>query len=349
MRSFYHPDQSLHDPQQFMRVGRISDPKDLPSRTEALLGALAARGLTPETPPDCGLDPILAIHTRPYVDFLMTAHARWSKLPGAGPEVLPNVSPYWNGRPEWPARPPCRSGSVVAQAGYYMGDLAVPIGPETWTSAQRSAHTAVAAADAVIAGEPGAFALCRPSGHHSRADRATGFCYLNNAAIGAQRLRGRFGRVAVLDVDAHHGDGTQEIFYHRGDVQTVSVHVDPEDYYPYYIGYADEEGVEAGAGFNLNLPVAPGTGDAIFLEAVDTGLARIRDYGAEALVLSLGYDAHQDDPLSKLKVTTDAFRAIGAKVRAFGLPTLVVQEGGYQVSIIGDCLGQFLDGFAEGT
>lgn len=349
MRSFYHPDQSLHDPQQFMRVGRISDPKDLPSRTEALLGALAARGITPETPPDCGLEPILAIHTRPYVDFLMTAYARWSQLPGAGPEVLPNVSPYWNGRPEWPARPACRSGSVVAQAGYYIGDLAAPVGPQTWTSALRSAQTAVAGADAVMAGAEGAFALCRPSGHHSRADRATGFCYLNNAAIGAQRLRDKFDRVAVLDVDAHHGDGTQEIFYHRGDVQTVSVHADPEDYYPYYIGYADEEGVEAGAGFNLNLPVAKGSGDAAFLAAVDQGFARIRDFGAEALVLSLGYDAHMDDPLSQLTVTTEAFRAIGAKVRQFGLPTLIVQEGGYQVSIIGDCLGQFLDGFAAGT
>ncbi|WP_209425407.1 histone deacetylase family protein [Pararhodobacter sp. SW119] len=348
MRAFFDPEQSRHDPQQFMQLGRISDPKDLPSRTEALLTALSRRGITPEAPPDYGLDPILAIHTRPFVEYLSSAYERWSQLPDAGPEVLPNASPYWNGRPEWTARPPCRSGSIVAQTNYFLGDLAVPIGPATWTSALRSAHTAVAGADAVIDGAGPAFALCRPSGHHARADRASGFCYLNNAAIGAERLRGRYKRVAVLDVDAHHGDGTQEVFYRRSDVITASVHVDPVHYYPFFTGYADEEGVGDGTGFNLNLPVAPGSDNATFLATIDTALARIRDFGAEALVVSLGYDAHAEDPIGLLKVTTEGFRAVGARVRDFSLPTLVVQEGGYQVSVIGDCLGEFLDGLRGG-
>lgn len=347
MRAFFHPDQSLHDPQQFMRVGVISDPKDLPSRTDALLGALAKQGIAPELPEDYGLDPALTIHTKPFLDFLATAYERWRVIPGAGPEVLPNVSPYWNGRPEWQSRPPCRSNSVVAQAGYYLGDLAVPMGPNTWKSALRSSHTATAAADAVIDGAGVAYALCRPSGHHARTDRASGFCYLNNSSIAAQRLRSRYAKVAVLDVDAHHGDGTQEIFYRRSDVLTVSVHVDPESYYPFYIGYADEHGYGEGEGYNVNIPVAPKSGDAVYHAAIERGLEKIRSFGAEALVVALGYDSHKDDPIGLLDVSTDGFRGIGERIRTIGLPTVVVQEGGYQVSVIGDCLEQFLKGLSR--
>jgi acetoin utilization deacetylase AcuC-like enzyme len=344
MRAFYHPDQSLHDPQQFMQVGRIREPKDLPSRTAALLGALAKRGIKPEQPADYGTAPALTVHTQPFLDFLQSAYERWRKVPEAGPEVLPNVSAYWNGRPEWPHRPPCRSNWIVAEAGYYLGDMAVPIGPNTWTSAIRSNHTAVAAADAVLGGEQHAYALCRPSGHHARADRATGFCYLNNTATVAERLRTRYGKVAVLDVDAHHGDGTQEIFYRRADVLTVSIHVDPNTYYPYYIGYADEHGHGEGEGFNVNIPLAPKANDTTFHKAVDEALARIRSYGAEALVVALGYDSHREDPIGLLDVSTEGFRGIGERVRAAGLPTVIVLEGGYQVTVIGDCLGEFLGG-----
>jgi acetoin utilization deacetylase AcuC-like enzyme len=344
MRAFYHPDQSLHDPQQFMQVGRIRAPKDLPSRTEALLGALSRRGIVPEAPADYGAAPALAVHTGPFLDFLQSAYERWRELPEAGPEVLPNVSPYWNGRPDWPHRPPCRSGSIVAEAGYYLGDLAVPVGPDTWASAIRSNHTAVAAADAVIGGDRLAYALCRPSGHHARADRASGFCYLNNTATVAARLRSRYGKVAVLDVDAHHGDGTQEMFYARADVLTVSIHVDPNSYYPYYTGYADERGHGEGEGCNVNIPLQPKASDAAFHAAVDDGLRYIRAFGAEALVVALGFDSHREDPIGLLDVSTEAFRGIGARVTAAGLPTVVVQEGGYQISVIGDCLGQFLDG-----
>ncbi|MDX6749820.1 histone deacetylase family protein [Geminicoccaceae bacterium 1502E] len=347
MRAFFHQDQHLHAPQQFMRAGVISDPKDLPARVDALLGALAERGITPETPRDQGLEPLLAIHTKPYLDFLASAHDRWQQIPGAGPEVLPNVSPYWNGRPEWPHRPACRSSSVVAQAGHYLGDLAVPLGPQTWRSSLASSHTALAAADAVIDGAAEAYALCRPSGHHARADRASGFCYLNNSAIAAERLRTRFGRVAVLDVDAHHGDGTQEIFYRRSDVLTVSVHVDPDAYYPFYTGYADERGSGEGEGFNRNLPLPPGASDRQMHEAVAEALKEIGAFRPDALVIALGYDSHEHDPIGLLKVTTGGFEGIGRQIGAMGLPTLVVQEGGYQISVIGDCLGRFLDGLLD--
>jgi len=167
MRAFFHAEQHLHDPKQFMRVGRIADPTDLPSRTEALIGALARKGITPETPQDFGTAPALTIHKAHYLDFLATAYERWVKLPNAGPEVLPNVSPYWNGSPDRDGRPPCRTSHIVAEAGYYLGDLAVPIGPHTWRSALRSTHTAPGTrASSARTGPPAsAISTTRPSPH----------------------------------------------------------------------------------------------------------------------------------------------------------------------------------------
>ncbi|MBV0893307.1 histone deacetylase family protein [Paracoccus sp. Z118] len=344
MRAFYHPDQAIHDPKQFMRFGRLCDANDVPARTEQLLAALSRLGLSPEQPRDYGRTPAEAIHAAHYLDFLQSAYTRWVKLPEHGPEVLPNTFPYWNGDPSRDARPPCPTDQLMAQAGYYMGDLAVPIGEPTWTSALRSSHTATAGADALIGGERLAYALCRPSGHHCRADRASGFCYMNNAAIAAQRLRGKFSKVAVLDIDAHHGDGTQEIFYRRNDVLTVSVHVDPDHYNPFFTGRTHERGHGAGEGFNINIPLAPESGDAEFLAGVKQGADAVTDFGADALIVGLGYDTHVEDPLSIVKVTTSAFHAAGEIIGAVGIPILVVQEGGYQVSVIGDCLEGFVEG-----
>ncbi|GGH20700.1 acetylpolyamine amidohydrolase [Alsobacter metallidurans] len=346
MKAFFHPAQRLHEPRQFMRSGVISDPKDVADRVAPLLAALGRHGVSVTEPADYGVKLALSVHSPAYVEFLRSAFERWSALPNAGPEVLPNVFPYWNGDPGRAGRPPCPSPSIIAQAGWYMGDLAVPIGPHTWRSALASTHTAVAAADAALDGERYAYALCRPSGHHSRGDRASGFCYLNNSAIAAERLRGRYGKVAVLDVDAHHGDGTQEIFYRRDDVLTVSVHVDPQGYYPFFTGYEHETGHGAGEGFNRNLPLAVGSGDAAFLAAVDAGIKAVTTFGAQALVLALGYDGHKDDPITALTLTTGVYRAIGERIAPLGLPTVVVQEGGYQVSVIGDCLDAFLAGLS---
>ena len=349
MRAFYHPDQAVHAPQQYMRFGRIVPVKDLPVRTERLLGALSSRGIVPERPAAQGIAPALAVHTPAYLDFLRTAWDRWARLPDHGPEVWPNTFPYWSGRPEETARPDCPARGLVGQVGWYLGDLSVPLGPDSWTSILRSCETAVSGADALLAGEGAVYALCRPSGHHARADRATGFCYVNNAAVAAQRLRGRFGRVAVLDVDAHHGDGTQTIFYGRPDVLTVSVHGDPSDYYPFFTGYASETGFGAGEGFNLNLPLPHGAGGDAMAAAVEAASARIAGFGAEALVVALGYDAHRLDPIGVLALEAVDFARIGRQVRALGLPTLLVQEGGYAIDAIGDCLGAVLDGFAGGT
>lgn len=345
MHVFYHPDQALHAPRQFMRYGELAAPTDVPARTEALLDALRRLRLTLEAPKDHGRAPASAVHPVHYLDYLETAFARWQALPVHGPEVLPNTFPA---QPGPDPRPPCPTDHLIAQTGYYLGDLAVPVSAFTWISALRSTHSAAAAADALIGGARAAYALCRPSGHHCRADRASGFCYLNNAAIAAQRLRTRFARVAVLDIDAHHGDGTQAIFYDRPDVLTVSVHVDPDAYYPFFTGRTHERGRGAGEGFNRNIPVPPGAGDAAFLDALRAGLAEIAAFRAEALVLALGFDSHVDDPLSLLKVTTAAFGAAGAEVAGAGIPVAVVQEGGYQVSVLGDCLEGFLGALQAG-
>jgi len=341
----------LHTPQQFMRLGRLSAPTDLPSRAESLQGALAARGIKVEAPADYGRKPLESIHSADYMNYLETAYARWQSLkaPGVdpGPEVLPNLSPYYNGRIEQAGRGPCPSPSIVAQTGYYLSDLSCPIGPQTWRSALRSTHSAVAAADHVASTGGMAYALCRPSGHHAHRDRAGGFCYLNSSAAAASRLLQTWSKVAVLDVDAHHGDGTQNIFYQRSDVMTVSLHADPSAYYPFYTGYAEERGQGQGEGYNLNLPLPHGSGNDPFLAALDTALTALGGYAPEALVLALGFDTYKDDPISVLKLDIGAYRDIGARVASLGVPTVVVQEGGYMVQAIGPALDAFLQGMGH--
>ncbi|MGJ7580380.1 histone deacetylase family protein [Variovorax sp. RHLX14] len=348
MKAFFTDDQLLHDPQQYMRLGRIHKPADLPSRAHALRDALASRGIALEAPAEYGRAPLEGVHSADYLDYLETAYALWRelKMRGVEPgiEVLPNLSPYHSGVPGV-ARAPCPSPSVVARTGYYISDLSCPLGPHSWRSILRSAHTAVAAADAVLESGGAAYALCRPSGHHAHRDRAGGFCFVNNSAVAAHRLWERHGRVAVFDVDAHHGDGTQHIFYARDDVMTVSIHADPANYYPFYTGYAHERGVGAGEGFNLNLPLPHGASNDVFLQAVDQGTVALREFKPEALVLALGFDSYKDDPISVLKLDLDAYRHIGERVGALGLPTVVVQEGGYMVEAIGPALDMFLSGF----
>ena len=355
MRAFYHPAQAAHDPQQYMRFGRVVAPKDVPARTEALLGALQSLGITPEQPSGDHPDARQAVHTRGFLHFLESAWQRWQQLPEKGPEVWPNTFPYsipttqsprrggpWSGRPEDLARPECPSEGLIAQAGWYLGDLSVPIGPDTWLSARESCNTAIAAADAVRNGERVVYALCRSSGHHARTDRASGFCYVNNTAAAAQRMRSTFNRVAILDVDAHHGDGTQQIFYARADVLTISLHADPRNYYPFFTGYQSEQGIGAGTGYNVNLPLAHGSGGDVMHAAVDRAADRIRAFNADALVVALGFDAHARDPIGVLKLESADFGGVGERINALALPTVIVQEGGYAVDALGACLGAFL-------
>ena len=197
----------------------------------------------------------------------------------------------------------------------------------------------------VLAGDPVAYALCRPPGHHAFADMAGGFCFLNNSAIAAERLRSVHPRIAILDVDVHHGNGTQAIFYRRADVMTVSVHVDPRHYYPFFWGHAEERGEGEGEGFNVNVPLPLGTGDDDWLAALARTLPLLEAHAPGALVVALGLDAYKDDPLQGMNISTAGFARIAACIAELGLPTVLVQEGGYPQPQLGANLASFLGGF----
>lgn len=345
MKLFFSPRQLEHRPQQYFRFGKIGTPVENPDRMETLAVALAERGMERLEPADHGLEPILRVHDAGYVDFLATIWAQWRAMPDAGPEVLPNIHPYRGAGADLIRRDRPRNTGPIGLVGYHVGDMSCAMGEGTWPAALASAHTALSGAGAILAGERSAFALCRPPGHHCYRDRANGFCFLNNAAIAAEALRSRFGRVAILDFDTHHGDGTQAIFYGRGDVLVASCHTDPSDYYPFFAGFADERGHGAGEGANLNVTLAPGAGDAAFLDAVAALAQAARDFRADALILSAGWDAHRDDPLSKLQVTTDAYARVAEICAGLALPTLIVQEGGYSLAAIAEAAPRFLDAF----
>ena len=344
MLVFWNQVQLRHAPRFFLLRGQVRPHFDVPARAEALLAACRDLGLTVATPPEADPAALRAVHGAAYLDFLRRAAVEWAALPGTGEEVLPNAFPS----PEALASGGRLPAGLVGQVGWYGTDLACPIGPHTWEAAEAAAAGAIAAAD-VAAGGGNAYALARPPGHHAYAARAGGHCYLNNAAIAAERLRARgVARVAVLDIDSHHGNGTQGVFWEQRDVLFVSVHGDPNGYYPWYTGHADERGGGGGEGCNLNLPLPLGTGDDGWLAAIDTGISAIRRFGAEALVVSLGFDASRDEPLNALAVTEDGFARAGAAIGALRMPTAIVQEGGYNLAVIGGLLRRFLGGFGEG-
>jgi acetoin utilization deacetylase AcuC-like enzyme len=340
MKAFADPAQELHSPRFFLMRGRVRPNFEVPARAASLAEGLKRLGIAPEQPPPAPRSALEAVHAPDFLDFLRDAPAGWAALPDPGEEVVGNMHPS----PEMVAEAARLPRGLVGQVGWYTADTACPIGPHTWRASIGAAACALAAAQEAASGRT-AYALCRPPGHHAYAARAGGHCYLNNAAIAAQALReAGAGRVAVLDIDSHHGNGTQGIFWERGDVLTVSVHGDPDGYYPWYVGRAHERGAGAGAGAgcNLNLPMPQGTGDAAWLEAIGTGLAAIRQFGAEALVVSAGFDASEHEPLGYLRVTEDGFARAGALIARAGLPAAIVQEGGYNVDLIGTLLARFL-------
>ena len=336
MKVFYAPVQKTHDPDTFLVAGAQRPIPEVPERADRLLAAVERFGLRAQAPADHGLAPLAAVHTPEYLEFLQHIHGEWQAM-GGSKEVVPNVHPD--------RRDGVYPGSPVGRAGYHLADTACPIGASTWRAVRTSAHAAVSAAHEVLAGAPHAYGLCRPPGHHAFADMAGGFCYLNNAAIAAQILRTAGHRVAVLDVDLHHGNGTQGVFYRRDDVLTVSVHVDPDTFYPHFWGHAAERGEGPGLGYNLNLPLQRSGGDAEFLEALDAALRRIDAFAPDVLVLALGLDASVDDPFGGLRVSQDGFEAIGARIGAGGQPVVLIQEGGYISDSLGDNLYRFLGGF----
>ncbi len=356
MKVFFSKTQLDHQPTQYGVHGKLVRPLENPNRAETLIESLARLGLAADEPAAADRAAIERVQQGHYLDFLENAFERFQTLPNAGPEVIPNVHPYFAAdRPYAPsplasgARPAPRTTGIIGQTGWYVGDLSCAMTEGTAAAAFASAASAIAATHTVLSGETSAFALCRPPGHHAYPDRASGFCFLNNAAIAAELLRETFGKVAIIDFDTHHGDGTQTIFYARGDVFFGSVHTDPSAYYPHFLGYADETGVGAGEGANLNLPLAFGSGDVDFLGAVETLAKRAVEFGAEAVVISAGWDAHQSDPLSKLAVTSAAYPRAGEILGRLKLPTVIVQEGGYSLTAVSEAAPAFVSAFMDAS
>lgn len=336
MKAVYGEQQAAHDPQFFLVKGEPRQSTEQPERARRLLAGVNRLDLELLAPHDFGAAPRAAVHESRYLDFLECAHREWGALPDSSPEVVANIHPM-NRRMNYPQ-------SIIGRAGWHMADTACPLGEHTFSAACVSANTALTAARLVLDGERFSYALCRPPGHHAYADMAGGFCFLNNVAIAAQYARSRHSRVAILDVDVHHGNGTQGIFYQRSDVLTVSLHTDPANFYPFFWGHANETGEAEGEGYNFNLPLTPLSGDDVFLAALDKAGKAIADFDPGLLLIALGLDASESDPLRGLSVTTPGFRRIGAAVAAMGFPTVFIQEGGYLSGALSDNLSAVLEG-----
>jgi acetoin utilization deacetylase AcuC-like enzyme len=317
------------------------------ARGDLIREALAEAGFPIVPPADHDPAHLHRLHDPAMVDYLREAYDRWAAYgyfddPGQR-RVVPYIFPLPQAVADRPFRLPA---APSARAGVYTTDTTTLIGPGTYQAALAAADAALTAAELVLAGAPAAYAACRPPGHHAGRAFFGGSCYLNNAALAAQHLRdGGLGRVAVIDLDAHHGNGTQDIFYDRADVVYASVHVDPgEGWFPHFVGFADEEGRGPGAGANCNRPVAPQCGDGPWLEAVASLCAAAGP--GDALVVSLGVDGAAGDPESPLGISSDGFRRAAEALAALHLPTVFVQEGGYDLARLGALVVGTLSAFA---
>lgn len=323
---------------------------EVPERVDRILAALSGPGFQTTEAVAHDDSVLYAVHDPAFVHHLATVHAEWMRSEIPGLVGQDRVVPYMFATAAMldgiPGRIP---RAVHARAGSYAFDTMTPVGPGTWTAARAAVDCALTAVDLVAAGASSAYALCRPPGHHVTRSAYGGSCYLNNAAVAAQALRvSGHERVAVIDVDAHHGNGTASIFYDRGDVFYGSVHVDPgAGWFPHVVGFADETGTGAGAGATLNVPLAPGTGDPEWLAGVVQLAEAVKGHGSTALVVSLGVDAAVDDPESPLRVTRDGYRHTGALLADLALPTVLVQEGGYHLETLGSLVLAFLKPFSR--
>ena len=340
MRIFHDAGHARHDAQSELHEGRLVRSFECPERMERILAALAQAGFDPPSRPDpVPLEALARVHDPAYLRFLETAHDRWVAEHGGG-EALPFAWPVPGMRRTDPPE------DIDGALGHYNFSVDTCITAGMWAAALGAAGCAHAGAGAVAAGGGPAFALARPPGHHAHADLYGGYCYLNNAAIAAETLiAAGAARVAVLDIDYHHGNGTQAIFYERADVFVASIHADPRAEFPYFLGHADETGTGAGAGANLNLPLPAGTDAPAWMAALDAALARVADHRAEALVVSLGVDTFEGDPISRFRLATADFPGLGARLARAGRPTLFVMEGGYAVDALGANVAAVLGGF----
>ena len=346
--TFWSPDHELHDP------GTLPTPpgseqhyySEVPERGRVLLTAVGAADLGPVVEATIDDESVItaaeAVHDPELVTFLRTMHDRFRSAEGwpADRPVIPDTFPH--------SRDPSveRSTSLWAETGRRCADTSAPVFAGTWRAVLGSARAALAAGRHVADGGPAAYAMCRPPGHHAGRSRYGGFCYLNNAAIVAQQLTATRKRVAVVDIDLHHGNGTQDIFWDRADVLYASLHADPSYEYPYYAGFADETGGGQAAGATCNIPLPDGCEPAEYLQALGRVVEAVSRFGAQALVLSLGADTHANDPIGRFRLTDSTYIEIGTVLASLGLPTVVVQEGGYHLPSLGPAVTGVLRAWA---
>ena len=339
MLTIYSDDHHLHHGRCELIDGQLMPCFEMPSRADHILQRVQTRELGPvQAPHDFGRDPILRVHSAAYLDFFEGAWARWAEQ-GLDGDLMPYT---------WPARTlrAIVPASLHGQLGYYSFDGGAPITAGTWRAAYSAAQVALTAQAAIQNGAPSAFALCRPPGHHAAGDLMGGYCYLNNAAIAAQAFLDQGGKkVAILDVDYHHGNGTQSIFYERNDVLFTSIHGHPEAEFPFFLGYEDELGEGPGAGFNFNYPLAAGSAWERWSAALELACGEIEGYDADVLVVSLGVDTFKNDPISQFKLDSPDYLRMGERIARLGKPTLFVMEGGYAVEEIGINAVNVLEGF----
>jgi acetoin utilization deacetylase AcuC-like enzyme len=341
MKIVYSEKHILHAPWEEMdgKAGLFRPHPEVPQRALGILESLRERRMGETIPPrQYGPEVLTAIHDPGLIDFYHRILPAWEARTGKPGPVLPDVFALrgLDHRPEDPVR----------QVGYYCFDPQTPLLQGTWEAAREAAACAVTGADLLREGDRPVYALCRPPGHHAGRDYYGGYCYLNNAALAAHRLLDR-GRPAILDIDYHHGNGTQDIFYASGDVLFASLHADPNSCYPCYRGYREERGTGAGRGCNLNFPLPPGTGEQAYREVLAQALEEIRAFKPDFLVVSLGVDTVQGDPVGGLQLPAESFPGLGGLIACLELPVLVVQEGGYSLRLAGPCVSGFLTGLSR--
>lgn len=350
LTAVWSEDSLAHDPEGEIWIGVRIEGDEVPERGRVLKSTIDELGLTLVAPETHGDAAITAVHDPAMLEYLRTAYEEWQAAgypedPGQDRVVAyafrhPGAFRYLSNR---------LPRSRTAMAGVYCMDTCTVIGPGSYRGIRYAVDAALTAADLVLAGQSHAYAAVRPPGHHAGTDYFGGSCYLNNAAIAAQHIATATGtRVGIIDIDAHHGNGTQQIFYTRDDVVYTSIHVDPgEGWFPHWSGFAEETGIDAGEGFNRNFPLAPGSGDDIYVEAVEAAAALVADGGCEALVISLGLDAGANDPESPLEVSTRGFARAGEVLARLRLPSVLVQEGGYDLPALRRDLGAILIQFSS--
>ena len=351
MRAIYSPAHLAHEITSETVLGLPIPANEVAERAERIRTVLEADGgFRLEGPTEHGDAPILAVHDEGLLRFLSEAWGRFREQAIARPSLIPEilfVRGYREGFGD-EAAPPREPTAIGGRAGFYALDTSTPIVAGTYAAARASVDVALTAVDRVLAGDDAVYALCRPPGHHAGRSTYGGYCYFNNAAIAAQAITDRTAEpVSILDVDFHHGNGTEQIFWRRGDVLYVSLHGDPVRQYPHFLGYADEVGEGPGRNANLNIPLPAGTGNEQYLAALDRGLERIADDPGSVVVVSLGLDTYGMDPICDFALTTEVYHEVGRRTAALGRKLVILQEGGYHRPSLGENVRAWLRG-AEG-